>query len=296
MHSSQPAFFKQGPKPLTRLTVFALLSLMLMVGDAHYRMLGRVREQVSVALYPLQWLATMPFTLAQHAGSFFTRQAELLNENRQLNNARLSAATQTMQLKQLEAENAHLRELTQARRSLPKPSQLAEVLYTGRDPFTARLIVDRGSRQNAIEGSIVTDQAGLVGQIVRVQPLTSEVRLISDRDHLVPVMVARNQLRTVVYGMGRQQPLEVRNMSRNVDIQPGDTLVTSGIDGLYPAGLPVAKVTQVDRQPAFARVLCAPIAAIDQHRFLLILDPAAKLPPYPEIASAPAGNTPVKGR
>lgn len=296
MHSSQPAFFKQGPKPLTRLTVFALLSLMLMVGDAHYRMLGRVREQVSVALYPLQWLATMPFTLAQHAGSFFTRQAELLNENRQLNNARLSAATQTMQLKQLEAENAHLRELAQARRSLPKPSQLAEVLYTGRDPFTARLIVDRGSRQNVIEGSIVTDQAGLVGQIVRVQPLTSEVRLISDRDHLVPVMVARNQLRTVVYGMGRQQPLEVRNMSRNVDIQPGDTLVTSGIDGLYPAGLPVAKVTQVDRQPAFARVLCAPIAAIDQHRFLLILESAAALPPYPAIASTPAGKTTGKER
>ena len=131
---------------------------------------------------------------------------------------------------------------------------------------------------------------------MRVQPLTSEVRLISDRDHLVPVMVARNQLRTVVYGMGRQQPLEVRNMSRNVDIQPGDTLVTSGIDGLYPAGLPVAKVTQVDRQPAFARVLCAPIAAIDQHRFLLILESAAALPPYPAIASTPAGKTTGKER
>jgi len=289
MHpSQQPAFFKQGPKPLTRLAIFALLSLALMVGDAHYRVLGIVRQQISVALYPLQWLATTPFTLLQTGGDFLTRQADLLAENRKLTSAQLSAATQAMRLKQLETENTDLRGLMGAQRSLPRPSLLGEILYNGRDPFSDRLIINRGTRENLKEGRIVVDGAGLVGQIVRVQPLTSEVRLISDRNHMVPVVVARNQIRAIVYGMGRQQPLEVRNMAPNVDIQPGDMLITSGIDGIYPAGLPVAQVSKIDRQGVFARIVCKPIAAIDQHRFILVLDEVASLPDNPEIASAPA--------
>lgn len=287
MHSTQPAFFKQGPKPLTRLAIFALLSLALMVGDSHYRVLGIVRQQISVALYPLQWLATAPFTLLQTGGNFLTRQADLLAENRKLNTAQLSAATQTMRLKQLETENANLRGLMGTQRSLPNPSLLGEILYNGRDPFSDKLIINRGSRENLNEGRIVVDSAGIVGQIVRVQPMTSEVRLISDRNHMVPVVVARNQIRAIVYGMGRQQALEVRNMAPNVDIQAGDMLVTSGIDGVYPAGLPVAQVSKVDRQGVFARIVCKPVAAIDQHRFVLILDEVRSLPDNPEIASAP---------
>lgn len=286
MQSTQPTFFKQGPKPLTRLVLFTLLSLSLMVGDAHYHMLGRLREQVSVALYPLQWLATAPFAMLQEAGGFFSRQTDLLAENRKLNDAQLTAAMQAMRLKQLETENARLRELTEARRTLPRPSQLAEVLYNGRDPFSARLIISGGQRQGVVEGRVVADASGLVGQVVRVQPLTSEIRLISDSNHMVPVMVERNQLRVVLYGMGRQQPLEVRNMASSTDIQPGDLLLTSGIDGVYPAGLPVARVSKVDRQSAFARIFCTPIAALDQHRFMLILEAAAALPPYPLEASA----------
>lgn len=294
MQSSQPAFFKQGPKPITRLAIFTLLSLTLMVGDAHYRMLNRLREQLSLALYPLQWLATAPFTLVQNTSGFLARQTELLAENRSLNDAKLSASMQTMQIRQLEMENTRLRELMEARRSLPRPSQLAEILYNGRDPFSARLIINRGERQGVREGRIVADASGLVGQVVRVQPLTSEIRLISDRDHMAPVVVQRNQIRAVIYGMGRQQPLEVRNMAPNVDIQPGDTLTTSGIDGTYPAGLPVARVIKVDRQSAFARILCAPIAAINQHRFVLILEAASALPPYPEDASSPVAASKKK--
>lgn len=290
MQSTQPAFFKQGPRPITRLVIFALLSLALVVGDAQYHMLGRLREQVSVALYPLQWLATAPFTLAQEAGKFFTRQAELLAENNRLNDAQLAAAMQALRLKQLETENARLIELTEARRGLPRPSQLAEVLYNARDPFSARLIINRGERQGVEDGRIVADASGLVGQVVRVQPLTSEVRLITDRGHLVPVVVERNQLRAVVYGIGRHLPLEVRNLSPNVDIQEGDMLLTSGIDGLYPAGVPVARVTSVDRQGAFARIICEPVAQIDQHRFVLVLDAVPALPPRPAPASVVAAK------
>jgi len=289
MQSNQPAFFKQGPKPLTQLAIYGVLSVALIVGDAQYQMLGRMREQVSILLYPLQWLATAPFDLARKSGDFLTAQTKLLAENRRLNDAQLVAASQAFKLQQLEIENRRLRELAATQRSLPKAGQLAEILYNARDPFAARLIVDRGESAGIAEGRIAIDASGVVGQVVRTQPLTSEVRLISDRNHMVPVMVERNQLRTVVYGMGRHQPLEVRNLSSNVDIVVGDVLRTSGLDGIYPAGLPVAKVARVERRAgtAFARIFCTPLAAIDQHRFLLVLEPVKPLPPYPLEASAP---------
>ena len=289
MQSHQPAFFKQGPKPLTQLAIYGVISLALIVGDAHYQMLGRVREQVSILLYPLQWLATAPFDLARRSGDFLTTQTKLLAENRRLNDAQLVAASQAFKLQQLEIENQRLRELNAARRSLPQAGKLAEVLYNARDPFAARLIVDRGETAGITTGRIVIDASGVVGQVVRTQPLTSEVRLVSDRNHMVPVMVERNQLRTVAYGMGRHQPLEVRNLASNADIQVGDILSTSGLDGIYPAGLPVAKVHRIERRAgtSFARIFCTPLAAIDHHRFLLVLEPVKPLPDYPAEASAP---------
>ncbi|SMC18481.1 rod shape-determining protein MreC [Andreprevotia lacus DSM 23236] len=298
MQSNQPAFFKQGPKPLTRLLVFAMLSLALVIGDARYSMLGRVREQISVLLYPLQWLATAPFKAIRTGNDFLTRQADLQAENRQLHDAQLVARANEMKLKALETENTYLRGLTAAQASQPRASQLTEVLYNGRDPFSAKLIVDRGDKQGVHAGQIAIDSRGVVGQVVRVQPLTSEVRLLSDRNHMVPVEVERTQMRTVVYGMGRQQLLEIHNLAPNVDIQVGDMLHTSGIDGIYPAGLPVAKVVKVDRQAtSFARILCEPLAEVDKHRFLLLLDAPGGRPAYPveETASAPA-TKPKRGR
>jgi rod shape-determining protein MreC len=293
MHPNQPAFFKQGPKPLTRFAIYGALSLALIVGDTQYQMLGRVREQVSVLLYPLQWLATAPFDLARNSHDFLTRQSELLAENRRLSDAQLVATSQNFKLQQLEIENKRLRELAETRRSLPQAGSLAEILYNARDPFAARLIVDRGESAGITPGRIVIDAGGVVGQVVRTQPLTSEVRLISDRNHMVPVMVERNQLRAVVYGMGRHQQLEVRNLASNVDIQVGDILRTSGLDSIYPAGLPVARIAHVERRAgtAFARIFCEPLAAIDRHRFLLVLEPVKPLPAYPaETAVPPATN------
>ena len=291
MQTNQPSFFLQGPKPVTQLAIFVLLSLALIVGDAQLHVLGRLRQQLSVVLYPLQWLATAPFSMVKDASYFFTKQAELIKENKALNDAKLAASLQTMQIAQLKAENAQLSELLEARRDLPRPSQLAEILYNGRDPFSARLIINKGAREGIREGSIVTDASGLIGQIVRVQPFTSEIRLLSDHDHMAPVVVERNQLRTVVYGMGKRQPLEVRNMAPNVDIQVGDRMVTSGIDGIYPAGIPVARVTHVDRRGAFARIICAALGALEQHRFVIVLDESSAALPYPDKASATASVT-----
>lgn len=289
MQATQPTFFKQGPKPLTRVLIFSTLSVALIIGDAYFQLLGRVREQVSVVLYPLQWLATAPTNAVIEASAFLQKQSHLIAENRQLNDAKLIAQAQEMRLKALEAENAQLRALKLANERNPRQSQLTQILYNGRDPFGAKLIVDLGQRSGVSAGQIALDASGVVGQVIRVQPMTSEVRLISDREHMVPVLVARNQLRTVVYGTGRQNPLEVRNMAPNVDIKPGDILLTSGIDGIYPAGLPVARVSKVERAAgnAFARIQCQPLAQIDQHRFLLLLNAPEPLPAYPLTTPTP---------
>ncbi|MBM5574021.1 rod shape-determining protein MreC [Deefgea sp. CFH1-16] len=293
MQANQPAFFKQGPKPLTRVLIFSALSLALIFGDANYQWLGLARDKLSLALYPLQWLATTPINAVIEGGDFLQQQAQLVSENKALNNDKLAAKGMAMRLQALEIENANLRSLSIASENTPRRSQLTKILYNSRDPFAAKLVLDKGQQDQINAGQIVLDASGVVGQIVRVQPLTSEVRLLSDRNHMVPVIVARNQLRTVVYGTGRHAPLEVRNMAQNVDVQVGDQLLTSGIDSIYPAGLPVARVTRVERTTgnAFARIYSEPLAKIDQHRYFLILDAPAAPPPYPTEASAPKAKT-----
>ncbi|QKJ66002.1 rod shape-determining protein MreC [Deefgea piscis] len=293
MQANQPAFFKQGPKPLTRVLIFSALSLALIFGDANYQWLGLARDKLSLALYPLQWLATTPINAVIEGGDFLQQQAQLVSENKALNNDKLAAKGMAMRLQALEIENANLRSLSIASENTPRRSQLTKILYNSRDPFAAKLVLDKGQQNQISAGQIVLDASGVVGQIVRVQPLTSEVRLLSDRNHMVPVIVARNQLRTVVYGTGRHAPLEVRNMAQNVDVQVGDQLLTSGIDSIYPAGLPVARVTRVERTTgnAFARIYSEPLAKIDQHRYFLILDAPAAPPPYPTEASAPKAKT-----
>ncbi|WP_028456732.1 rod shape-determining protein MreC [Chitinilyticum litopenaei] len=290
MHANQPAFFKQGPKPLTRLMIFSALSFILLVSDAKLHLMDKLRQQLSVLVYPLQWLATTPVDAVLRAGDFMTRQTQLIAENRRLNDERLKASADAMRVKALEAEVAQLRALTASAPHAVGRQELVKILYNGRDPYSARLIVDKGSNAGVAGGQIVIDHRGVAGQVIRVHPLTSEVRLISDRNHLVPVMVERNQLRTIVYGMGRNQPLQVRYMPPNVDIREGDILSTSGIDGLYPAGLPVARVSKVERQngSAFARIFCEPLAHFEQHNYLLAISGPAERAPYPESASAPA--------
>lgn len=299
MQANSPAFFKQGPKPLTLLVVYGVLSLVLLVGDYHFRTLGWVRQQVSVLLYPLQWLATAPVAGVHRAGQFLSDQASLQAEVRHLKDKELLAASQLLRMQSIEAENNRLQALLAAQIEHREQGHatLVEVLYHGRDPFVSKLIVDRGELSGVKAGQVVIDPHGVVGQVTRLQPLTAEITLLTDKQHAVPVQVLRNGLRTVVFGMGREHPLEVRFMPINSDIQPGDQLVASGIDGVYPAGLPVAKVLHVDRNTgsAFARVLAAPMADVDKQRFFLILDERRVLPAKP-AEPAPEAKPGKKGR
>ncbi|HEY9104849.1 rod shape-determining protein MreC [Chitinimonas sp.] len=293
--TTQPVFFKQGPKPFSLLLIYASLSLALLLVDVRWQILQPAREAVSVLLYPLQWLATAPVSAAHRVSDFLVSQTELQRENRKLQDERLLANAELLRLNALRQENEQLRHLLATRDAQHGKGALTEVLYDDRDPYTAKLVLDRGETAGVKLGQVVIDPLGVVGQITRIQPLTSEITLLTHKGHTVPVQVLRNGLRTVVYGMGKENALQVHWMPLNADIREGDELVTSGIDGTYPAGLPVAKVSKVDRNPglAFAQVRCLPAADVDKHRFMLILDEQRALPPQPP---APEPFTPKKSR
>ena len=282
--NTQPAFFRQGPKPFSRFLIYATLSLVLLIVDMRWKVMQPVRVVVSVALYPVQWLATAPVSAVHRMSDFFVTQTSLQQENRRLLDEKLVANAQLLRMQELIMEDNQLKRLLTTPQAMHGQGILTEVLYNDRDPFAAKLVLDKGDSAGVKPGQVVIDPQGVVGQITRVQPLTSEVTLINHKNQPVPVQVVRTGLRAVVFGMGRENPLEVRFMPLNSDVKADDVLVTSGIDGTYPVGLPVARVTRVDRSAgsAFARIACDPIADLDKHRFFLILNERRTLPTQPE--------------
>jgi rod shape-determining protein MreC len=286
---SPPPFFKRGPAPVVRLAFFASLSLTLLVLDARYHYAESLRGVIAVIAYPLQRAALAPVELARRIGGFFGSQTALLEENQVLRGRVLAAELEARRLEALEADAAQVRRLAGAAERQPRASKPAEILYASRDPYTQKVWLDRGSQQDVVSGSPVIDETGVLGQVTRVSPLMSEVTLITDRDQATPVQVARNGLRAVAFGTGAGS-LELRFMAANAEIEAGDKLVTSGIDGTYPPGLPVAKVVRVERDAAraFARIVCEPSAGVDRGRLVLVLAGDASLPPRPAAADEPS--------
>jgi len=292
MEYSPPPLFKQGAPARVKVTVFALLSIVLLVVDARMHLLGSVRQVAATVLYPLQMAALMPRDAIYSMGDYFSSLSSLQKEVAELKNQQVAQA-QAMQQAQLQmAENAHLRRLLEAREHLPVKSMMGEILYDARDPSTRRIVLDRGSRNGVQLGLPVIDNAGVVGQVTRVFPFTSEVTLLTDKDQAIPVQVLRSGLRSVAYGRGRSGLLDLRFVAPNADIQVGDILITSGLDGMYPAGLAVAKVVQVESVAAgaFGRVVCQPLAGIDRNRQLLIVMSQAAREPRPHDAPAPTAQ------
>jgi rod shape-determining protein MreC len=299
MEYSPPPLFKQGAPARVKVTVFALLSIALLVVDARFHALTVLRQVAGTVLYPLQMAALAPRNAASSMSDYFSSISALEKEVRDLKSQQVAMA-QAMQQAQLQtAENAHLRHLMDAREHLPVRSMMSEILYDARDPSTRRVVLDRGGRDGVKLGLPVIDNAGVVGQVTRVFPLTSEVTLLTDKEQAIPVQVLRSGLRSVAYGRGQSGLLDLRFVAPNADIQVGDILVTSGLDGMYPAGLAVAKVIQVESvaNGAFGRVVCQPLAGIDRHRQLLVVMSDQPLPPRPdEPAKAGVNGAPLAKR
>ena len=291
-------FFNRGPSPAVRLVFFGLLSLLLLFVDARYKYLESARTVISILTYPLQRVVAAPSALWHQADSFFTLQSSLLRDNTQMRQQRTVDAVQLQQLQVLQAENQHLRDLLAVQQRTAYPSQLAEIVYVERDIFKRKLFLDKGTQASVQAGQVVMDDIGVVGQVTRVYPWLSEVTLITDKDHAVPVQVLRNGLRAVVFGSGDIGDLALRYMPVSSDLVEGDILVTSGIDGTYPPGLPVAKVGHIERDPAypFARIQCSPLAGVDRQRQLLILSGLPQLPERPEAVAENGTEKPRRGR
>ena len=290
-------FFNRGPSPVARLVFFAMLSLLLLFVDARYRYLESTRSALSVLISPIQRLAALPDALWQQVGNFFitqSKQHDLIKQNDDLKLQHQNDAAQLLQLQALELENQHLRNLDALPIRSQFTTQLVQVIYAERDVFRRKVLINKGADADVKLGQVVMDDVGIIGQITRVYPWLSEVTLITEKDQAVPAQVLRNGLRTIVFGAGDISQLSLRYMPASADIQIGDVLVTSGIDGTYPPGIPVARVIKIERDPAypFSNVTCLPIAGVDNHRHLLILSGMPKLPQRPDEKSgaANAGN------
>ncbi len=285
-----PPFFKRGPAPLAMLTLYVAAAVSLLVLDAKFHYLEILRQALSVVTHPLQQLAHAPARGVMQAGEYFQTVGALQDENQRLKHAKLESAPQLLRLQQLEAENARLRRLLDVKERQAASGQVARILYLARDPFSRRVIVDKGQQDKVVAGLPVVDDAGVVGQVTRVYPFVSEVTLLTDKDQAIPVQIVRNGLRSVVFGLGNGQ-LELRFMPANADVQAGDMLVTSGLDGTYLPGFPVAKVVNIERDNsyAFARIICAPLAGVENFGEVMVLAPREQPPPRPEPAEAVDG-------
>jgi rod shape-determining protein MreC len=231
----------------------------------------------------LQRLAGAPRALLDKIGEFFVTEAALRAENTKLNAQSLQDALLLRKHAALAAENAHLRDLLAARQRFPESTIFAEVLYAGRDLFTRKVVIDKGQQQGVKAGQPVIDQIGIIGQVTRTYPWLAEITLITDKEQAVPVQNLRNGLRAVIGGTGNDGQLELKFIPLNADFQNGDQLVTSGIDGVYPPGLPVAEVSNVERNAAylFARITCKPQAGVASHSQVLVLNWENKAPARP---------------
>ena len=295
MEYSPPPFFKRGPSLITRFAFFSLLSITLLVADARFGYLELLRQSVGVVLYPFQRLSALPGELLRSSGEYFVTQSYLRKENDQLKQQALLDGAELQSLAALTRENEHLRQLLAMRERVGRNTIAADVLYAPRDPFSRRVIIDRGSQHGVQAGVAVIDRTGVVGQVTRVFPWVSEVTLITDKEQAVPIQVLRSGLRGVTFGIGYDGTLELRFMPVNADIQNGDVLVTSGIDGTYPAGLPVAVVSNIERNAAyaFARITCAPAAGVNSHAQVLVVGMDGPRPENP--LTAPAAAAQIQG-
>lgn len=286
----QTAFFIRGPSPLARLVFFGALSIALMVMDSRLHYLVEIRQGFAAMIRPLEVVVSTPIAAVNFVGQYINTQTRLVAENNKLRESALSQALDLQRFRALQTENAHLRELLGAAQASPHTAYLGEIAHTGRDLFARKALLNVGERHNISAGQAVIDQHGVIGQVTRVYPFTSEVTLITSKDLAVPIQVERTGMRAIAFGHGRASAINLPFLPTNVDIQPGDLLITSGIDGIYPAGLPVAKVVEVERNShsTFARITCTPIAGINTHKQVLIVETLEQLPSGQAIAKPEA--------
>jgi rod shape-determining protein MreC len=287
-----PPFFRQGLSALTKLGLFSALAVFLMVADARWRVVDPLRAALSTALLPVQRALAVPVEMWEGGSDYLQGLRQALQAESAARSALARQSAQAQRAEQLLAENRKLRALLDLRPTLSVKSIAAEILYEAADPYSRKVFIDRGATHGVARGAPVINEAGVLGQVTRLYPLTAEVTLLTDRDAAIPVINTRTQQRSAAFGGaggGANPGMELRFMAGNADVQPGDVLTTSGLDGVYPAGLAVARVVGVERraESGFARIALAPAAAPDGVRHVLLLEPIGlQMPPMPQESGA----------
>jgi rod shape-determining protein MreC len=275
---SPPPFFRVGFAPLTKLIFFSALSLLLVFGDKQLQFTKPLRAGLSTLILPIQWLVLQPGEALSAMGTYFQNLGHAQTNLKAAELKVLQQSVRSQQVEQLQIENQNLRQLMGLQSSMAVTSQTAEVLFDVPDPYNQRIVIDRGQLKNVALGSPVIDAGGVVGQVTRVYPLTSEVTLLTDKDQSIPVLNSRTGARNITSGdvLAGQPMIELKFVPASADVKEGDLLTTSGIDGVYPAGLQVARISHIERRVdiSFARIHASPLAEL-KGRHVLVLQPSA---------------------
>lgn len=296
-----PPFFRQGPSAVTKLALCAALSLFLMVADTRFAVVAPLRSAIATALLPLQQALLVPVDLLRGGGGYLQGLQQAQAEAAEARRAQAQLALQAARAEALARENQALRELLALAPARTPRQQAAEVLFESPDPYSRKLVLDRGQAQGVALGAAVVAPAGVLGQVTRLYPLSAEVTLLSDRDAAIQVLNLRTGERAAAFGGLREADgvtMELRFVAASTDVQIGDALQTSGLDGVFPPGLPVATVHSVERQGegGFARVLLVPAAPGDGIRHVLVLEPLAAPAAAASAASGAAASAPQGAR
>jgi rod shape-determining protein MreC len=291
-----PPFFRQGPSALTKLILCSALALFLMVADNRFTITRQLRAAVATVLYYPQQALLAPVQAIQGGGEYVQGLKSAVANQEAAKRELARQAERALRVEQLLVENNRLRALLELRPGLTVKSQAAQVLYEASDPYSRKVIIDRGATNGIDVASPVINETGVLGQVTRVYPLSSEVTLLTDKDAAIPVLNTRTQARSAAFGSAAVVGggMEMRFMAGNADVQVGDLLSTSGVDGIYPPGLPVAKVASVDRKndSGFARIVLTPIAQPDGVRHVMVLQPVGAQMPARPSSAADEGKAP----
>lgn len=266
LDGTPPPFFRQGPSARSKLLFFSTLAVLLMVADARFHVTQPLRSVLAAVLYPVQWVAMRPVVWAEGGSQYFETLGTSQSKEAAAQYKLGLQSQRALQVEHLTLENTRLRALLEMRDRINTPALAAQVLYDAADPYTRKVIIDKGALAAVQPGAPVLDETGILGQVTRVYPLVSEVTLVTDRNQAIPVLNVRTGVRALAFGdsASRSGTLELRFIDANVDMVAGDLLTTSGVDGIYPPGLPVARVLKIERRSdsAFARITCAPVAGV----------------------------------
>lgn len=282
-----------GPALGLRLIVLALLSVGLMVVDHRQHRLAVIRDWLSAAAFPVQWVTQAPLAAWTSLRESFATRERVEADNVKLAADNLTLRLKLMRFESLEQENQRLRAARESSGRIVQRSMVAEIVRVDLDPFRQRVLVNKGSRDGVFHGQAALDANGIFGQVTRVGPFSAELILISDPEHAIPVQINRTGARTIALGTGRSGQLSLPYLPQNADVVAGDLLVSSGLGGVYPPGYPAGRVTAVERDPSqpLLTVTAEPMAALDRDPEVLLVwfdNSLIEPEPEPESATLPA--------